>query len=222
MQGEATDAAPDGVARREGGQGPHVNDAGHDSGSGPVADASGQGGSAAAIDPNDGHIEVQGGCSGDWESLANWGTVAIWGNTADDIFAVGAQSIWHYDGQNWSDMNCGAPCENLQGHDIWGRSSDDVYVADAQFNDPSTTLHLLHYDGTAWRTACLQDEAIISNPHFDWTAAGGYEATVHGIWGSPSGELFTVGRVLSDASSPLAPGMPMHSSGFLLRGVAGF
>jgi len=48
----------------------------------------------------------------------------IWGTSSVDIFAVGTRGILHYDGNDWSEMNCGT---KVQLNGVWGTASD-VYA----------------------------------------------------------------------------------------------
>jgi hypothetical protein len=49
----------------------------------------------------------------------------LWGASGSDIYAVGANTIQHYDGGNWSALNTGTPNALLS---VWGSSATDIYA----------------------------------------------------------------------------------------------
>lgn len=105
---------------------------------------------------------------------------AIWGSSANDIYATGlnyvrddprAQPydpvIWHYDGVRWSVLPpTPQPC--CRG-ETWGSSATDVYVLAGG--------GIIHYDGQAWSETL--SEPIIG---------------LSGIWVSSTGDAFAVGE----------------------------
>jgi hypothetical protein len=91
---------------------------------------------------------------------------AVWGTSASDIFAVGANgTILHYNGTSWSAMTSGTTDILLS---VWGSASDDVWAV-------SPTGTVLHYNGTGWTTA-----TTLSSQPYD-------------VWGSSASDIFAVG-----------------------------
>jgi len=76
--------------------------------------------------------------------LPNADLRAIWGASANSIFAVGTQGlIVHWDGTTWSKMTVPPTTSHLYG--VWGRSATDVYAA-------GSLGTVIHYDGSSWST----------------------------------------------------------------------
>ena len=66
---------------------------------------------------------------------------AVWGSSAEDVFAVGPQgTIIHYDGTSWSIQDSGTT-EDLNA--VWGSASNDVFAAGGNGI-------ILHYNGATW------------------------------------------------------------------------
>lgn len=81
---------------------------------------------------------------GSWSPITS-GTsnqlVDVWGSSASDFFAVGADgTILHYNGSAWSPMTSGTS-EDL--YAVWGNSAINVFAVG---------LHgtIMHYNGSAW------------------------------------------------------------------------
>ena len=133
---------------------------------------------------------------------------SIWGNAANDIFAVGFDGlISHYDGSQWQEMASGT-FSNLM--DIWGSSSTDVFVVGGGGT-------ILHYDGNQWNIMNSGTAFYLSGVwgtsntdifavghegtilHYDgnqWTTmTSGIGANLNSIWGSSSMDVFAVGKV---------------------------
>jgi hypothetical protein len=92
----------------------------------------------------------------------------IWGNSADDVFAVGSKgSISHYDGNVWTAM---ATPTWQPLHAVWGTAANDIYAV----GESST---ILHYDGVHWRLGSPADSN--AEPLLD-------------VWGSSSSDVFVV------------------------------
>ena len=94
-------------------------------------------------------------------------SLALWGSSSHDVFAVGGPSITHYDGVSWSPQASGTT-NNLFG--IWGSAPNDVFAVGA-----SGTI--LHYDGTGWSAQ-----------------ASGTTGHLYGVWGSSKYNVFAVGQ----------------------------
>lgn len=137
---------------------------------------------------------------------------AVGGSSADDAYAVGSQTIWHYDGRSW------LPERSRAGgflNGVWAASRNDVYVVWSS-GDGGLTGEVLHFDGRDWRkvasaSAALQSvwgssgsdvyavgrEGTIS--HYDgstWsTYSTGRGEWLEGVWGSSSQDVFVAGDV---------------------------
>jgi len=99
----------------------------------------------------------------------------IWGNSASDIFAVGAEGIiLHYNGNpegTWSTMDNSITTNTL--HGVWGSSSTDVFAVGVDGD-------ILHYNGNPEGTWSAMDNSMRSS-------------TLNGVWGSSSTDVFAVG-----------------------------
>ena len=98
---------------------------------------------------------------------------AVWGNSGNDIFAVGRDgTILHYDGNvggNWTTMTSGTT-QSLAG--IWGSSGSDVFAV-------GSFGRIIHYDG---------------NVGGNWTTmTSGTAEMYQGVWGSSGNDVFAVG-----------------------------
>ena len=95
------------------------------------------------------------------------GIADIWGNAADNIWAVGdAGRILHYDGSNWNQVDSPVT-QRLTA--VWGSSSTDVFAVGSRGT-------ILHYDGATWS----QVQSGTTEDLFD-------------IWGGSSTSVFAVG-----------------------------
>ena len=65
---------------------------------------------------------------------------AIWGSAPDDIFALGNDGGWHFDGATWTRTGQGV-FEGDRIQAMWGFRSDDVWACGGS---------LYHYDGHNW------------------------------------------------------------------------
>jgi len=142
----------------------------------------------------------------------------VWGSSATDIFAVGADGIiLHYDGNpegTWSAMDSSITTNTLNG--VWGSSASDVFAV----GDDGI---ILHYDGNPEGTWSVMDNSISSSTlndvwgsspsdvfavgwngtilHYDddgsgWDAIGSQETQAHyfgGVWGSSATDVYVVG-----------------------------
>ena len=94
-------------------------------------------------------------------------SLALWGSSSHDVFAVGGPSITHYDGVSWSPQASGTT-NHLLG--IWGSAPNDVFAVGANGT-------ILHYDGVSWRPQ-----------------ASGTTGHLWGVWGSSKYNVFAVGQ----------------------------
>lgn len=135
---------------------------------------------------------------------------AVGGSSANDVYAVGSETIWHYDGRSWMPARSGTG-GFLNG--VWAASRSNVYVVWSS-GDGGLTGEVLHFNGRAWRTVASAPAALQSVwgssgsdvyavgrqgtiLHYDgstWSAlsTGRYE-WLQGIWGSSSQDVFVAG-----------------------------
>lgn len=110
---------------------------------------------------------------------------AAWGSSADDIYAVGDQTLLHFDGIEWIPFELPVNLTSLfrrgRYRDVWGSADDDVYVLGPQ--------GLAHYDGTGWT-----DVTPPSTP--------GARRDLLSIWGSAADDVW------------VATGLVTHWDGF--------
>jgi hypothetical protein len=109
------------------------------------------------------------------ESLDLWSSSnAIGGRSNSDIYAVGTGefsffNMHHYDGTDWSGVDCGT----LNGlHDVWVSSGKDVFAV-------GQNGVITHYDGDV-------DKWIVNNTG---------SAILYGVWGSSKDDVFVVGEM---------------------------
>jgi hypothetical protein len=50
--------------------------------------------------------------------------VDVWGNSGSNVYAVGAEGVFHYDGTRWSKIN------DTPGWEIWGTATDVFVLAE--------------------------------------------------------------------------------------------
>ena len=101
----------------------------------------------------------------------------IWGLSENEIYTVGSDGVFLYDGIDWSQIY------TETANDIWGRSSTDIY---ATVNISSTRSYVYHFDGSEW-SSVLGSFGGCSYP-IDCSSY------FTGVWGTPEGELFVVGH----------------------------
>jgi hypothetical protein len=80
-----------------------------------------------------------------WTLSKAAGASAIWGNSANDVWAVegsttGVDGTWHWDGSTWSTFPVTTPG---QLHAVWGSAASDVWAVGDQGA-------VLHWDGRVW------------------------------------------------------------------------
>jgi hypothetical protein len=90
-----------------------------------------------------------------WTELSGAPSVAyhgVWATAPDDIFligdAIGAPTIVHYNGSQWTSYALGSSYSAAALNAIWGTSESDVYTVGTQASP--TLLTALHFDGTTW------------------------------------------------------------------------
>ncbi len=97
---------------------------------------------------------------------------AVGGSSANDVYAVGSETILHYDGRSWT-FEHSRTRGFLNG--VWAASRNNVYVVWSS-GDGGRTGEVLHFDGRAWRT-------VASAP-----------AALQSVWGSSGSDVYAVGR----------------------------
>jgi hypothetical protein len=153
---------------------------------------------------------------------------ALWGSGPDDVFAVGANTILHWDGAAWNPMsfNHGEPVI-LGG--IWGSSTSDVFAVGGYeaLVPPLMGAAVFHWDGTSWSQMVLdpQDTTVPftsvwgSGPHdvfvgggarvIQWDGSGWTRTTptpsnVRALWGSGPGDVFAAGGLGTDGNGAIS------------------
>ena len=101
----------------------------------------------------------------------------IWGLSASEIYTVGEDGAFLYNGISWSQIFA------EPANDIWGRSGWNLYVTNA-----FPTPYVKHYNGLAWTS-------VVS--HFSYNYPPEFSTDDHhfGVWGTMDDELFVVGYV---------------------------
>lgn len=93
---------------------------------------------------------------------------AVFGLSATDVWAAGTNNtLWHYDGTNWSSQNTGANGGIYQ--DLWGTNGTNVWVV-AYFGQ------VAHWNGASW-------SGVLSGTH----------EFLFGVWGSSATDVWAVG-----------------------------
>lgn len=142
---------------------------------------------------------------------------AVWGSSANDVFAVGGGDMFHYNGSVWSAMDA----DTLYGFwfGVWGSSGNDVFAAG---RDGDGNGAILHYDGAAWfrmdvgqvppllsiwgtsATDVYAVGVLATMLHYDgvrWTPVNlgldGFHLSdpvnLYGMWGSSAANVYAVG-----------------------------
>ena len=85
-----------------------------------------------------------------WSNVPS-GTVneldGVWGTSASNVWAVGYETILHYDGATWSPVAVGSPLFGIWLFGIWGSSASDIWAVGFE---ASVTPVIFHYDGANW------------------------------------------------------------------------
>jgi hypothetical protein len=100
---------------------------------------------------------------------------AIWGSSANDIWAVGdIGTIRHIDGATSKAWDVIASPTTAALHAVWGSAADDIWAV----GEAGT---IIHYDGKAWT------KTIAAFPV-------GKKPTLYGVWGSGRDDVWIVGN----------------------------
>jgi hypothetical protein len=125
------------------------------------------------------------------------GLGGVWGSLADDVFAVGGDEIWHYDGATWqftASMGASITEGTLSLRRVWGSSSTDVFAVGTRYMANQAIASIWHYDGTGWEFM-----------------PSGTEGARWDVWGSSSGDVFVVGDTTGSYGSD--KGLISHYNG---------
>jgi hypothetical protein len=114
----------------------------------------------------------------DWSPVSTPSTElrAIWGSSADDVWATAPEHILHFDGTSWSTFDSGPSTPSI--HHLWGRGPDDVWAA-GSFGT------VWHWDGATWSFVASPTTGAQSSVHLTGIAGTADEEWIVG----PDGEL---------------------------------
>lgn len=113
----------------------------------------------------------------------------VWGTSASDVWAVGANTILHWNGTSWSESKIEPACGSPWLTGVWGSSSSDVWAtadgrASGAFGYPSAGV--LHWDAATWtenRPCCRAPRP--GDP--------GRTDRLFGVWGSGASDVWAFG-----------------------------
>ncbi len=91
--------------------------------------------------------------------------IAVGGSAPNDVWAVGVNTVFHFDGVSWQKMQVPIPPQGIQFHSVIGINQNDAYMIGYR-NDvvqPADTnaYFLYHFDGTAWSVF----DSVIQTPY---------------------------------------------------------
>lgn len=118
----------------------------------------------------------------------NGGATAVWGNSAEDVFAGGLQFetgpyrvlLEHYDGERWTETPTGVGGANAGITDISGSSSTTVYaLGENQICDGCDRARqfVARFDGSGWTESFVTDNEL----------QGIWVGAVNDVWAAGSG-----------------------------------
>jgi hypothetical protein len=111
-------------------------------------------------------------------SIVPSGTVnnlyVVWGTSASNVWAVGDQTIVHYDGATWAPVAGGS---GIVLYSIWGSSASDIWAVGSY---AGSTGVILHYDGASWSSV-----PSLSTTQLEYTSVSGSSAS--DVWVAGSG-----------------------------------
>jgi hypothetical protein len=103
----------------------------------------------------------------------------VWGSAPTDVYAAGAENIWHYTGAQWVTVNNDLFQFPVDYRALGGTSASDVFAAgDIGAADGSQGL-IDHWDGITWSRP--------SRPPID------QDGEVFDVWGTSPGDVWAVG-----------------------------
>lgn len=104
----------------------------------------------------------------------------VWGTSASNVWAVGYETILHYDGATWSTVASGSALFGIWLFGIWGSSASNIWaVGYAAGGTPA----IVHYDGANWSS--------VPSPttEFQYTSVSGTSAS--DVWVAGAGGLMS-------------------------------
>ena len=163
------------------------------------------------------------------------------GSSATDVFAVGGNTIYHYDGTEWS----ATPAGQYTFYSVWGSSAHDVFAVGSTGRICTMGCYYLpviyHYNGTSWSPmtpylglsglncvwgSSATDVFAVGNDglilHYDGTTwsqmSSGTTNPLYGVWGSSSTDVYAVGQgsmlhYNGSSWSPVQTGYPAYFRG---------
>ena len=112
-----------------------------------------------------------------WTSVPSGATqrlTSVWGSSASDVWAVGYETILHYDGKSWSNVSSSLIGTGAYLWGVWGTSPSNVWAV-GYVNYAAPTI--LHYNGTSWSSV----------------PSGTTNLLLH-VWGSSPSDVWAVGN----------------------------
>ncbi|MCA9495177.1 MAG: hypothetical protein KC621_34855 [Myxococcales bacterium] len=113
-----------------------------------------------------------------YPSSTNTYVIAVWASSANDLWAVAGDAVYHWDGSTWEQR-----LSSWGTVDVWGSGPDDVWILD----QAQSAVH--HWDGTSFT------QETVEGAYLPYRLAGaggeiwvtGYEGSVHhrsasGVW----------------------------------------
>jgi len=163
------------------------------------------------------------------------GLGGLWGTASNNVYAVGGDEIWHYDGHSWQLVTL-VNANDLRR--VWGSSATDVFAVGANHTPSGAEAAVWHSDGTGWSlmpsdtqgvrwgvwgsgpnnvfaVGDVSDKGLIS--HFDgvaWTTLPvDITATLQGVWGSSPNDVYAVGGGARNGFCCSGTGTILHFDG---------
>jgi hypothetical protein len=107
-----------------------------------------------------------------WTDLSppNVNIEALWGSGSTNLYAVGGDTILHYNGGVWTPKQ---PVKGISLYGLWGSGPNDIYAV-------GSSGTILRFDGGNWK------KKLIPSVHS--------ATTFQGVWGSGAKNVFAVGN----------------------------
>ena len=105
------------------------------------------------------------------------GGTGIWGSGPDDVFAVGYEGVWHFDGDTWSLWYEGMGMDGIF-NDVWGSGPEDVYFA--------KWYGMLRFNGADWISIPLEEDLYPDR-------ADSVYLSFHSITGTSASDIYSLG-----------------------------
>src|SRR5437868_5832510 len=107
-------------------------------------------------------------------SAASQRLFGVWGSSASDVWAVGYETLVHYNGTAWSSVTPSLTGTGQVLRSVWGTSASNVWAVG--YDSPAFTAKILHYNGASWSTV-----------------ASGTTNPLVSVWGSSASDVWAVG-----------------------------